>query len=309
MSGHYRGFGLTIRSDLPLDGFAPAEAGPPDVEIMLGDQARAAVEATGVAPMDMAVPPGGGWCLRVPEVCDYLMRRGAEIHLSPAPGAEVGHVALYLIGSAMGMILHQRGLHPLHAATIAVEGTAIAFVGDQGAGKSTLAVTMAAAGHAVLGDDVIVVREEAGGFSVAPGATQFKLWRETVEALGLAPGPSVANRLEKFYVANEGAKGAAPCPLGAIVELRRGPAESGFAPARAAQFEALDLVARHTYRPAYVGLLDRQEAHFRQCAALIGNVPVWRLSRPGGLDRLEDTRRWLEANWSVLCANPPKRGD
>ncbi|MEM7177277.1 MAG: hypothetical protein AAF503_06205, partial [Pseudomonadota bacterium] len=54
MSTFYQGFGLRFRSDLRLSGLARAAQGPVDVRILVGTRARDAVEATGVAPMDLA---------------------------------------------------------------------------------------------------------------------------------------------------------------------------------------------------------------------------------------------------------------
>ncbi|MEM8840274.1 MAG: hypothetical protein AAGD47_00715 [Pseudomonadota bacterium] len=300
MSTFYQGFGLRFRSDLRLSGLARAAQGPVDLRILVGTRARDAVEATGVAPMDLAGASPGCWCFRVPDLCDYLICRGEEIHLSPLPGAQDPHVALYLMGSALGMILHQRGLFALHAATVALGDTAIAFVGDQGAGKSTLAMEMALAGHRVLGDDVVVVSHGAGRLMAEPGVTQFKLWYESIDALDLTPGPGVANRIAKFYVDNPSMEPVGPHPLGAIVELARGPAESEITAARIGRFDALDLVARHTYRPAYIDLLDRRAAHFTQSAALVSDLAIWRLTRPEGLAHLAATRAWLVENWPIL---------
>lgn len=296
----YQAFGLRLASDLPLDGFAAAPAGPAEVTIETDDLARQAVEAGGAEPMRLAAAGPTGWCFRVPEVGDYLIRSGSEIHISPLPGVPAGHIMLFLAGSALGMILHQRGLHSLHAATVAIEGAAIAFVGNQGAGKSTLAATMAGAGHRVLGDDVMVLRPEGAGIIVHPGAAQFKLWQETVEALEIAPGAQIANRLAKYYVGNPGEQDTTPTRLGAVVELLRGPQNSDFDLERVPLLPAIDLATRHGYRAEWVALLGTQRQQFEHCAALTARIPVWRLTRPEGLGHLTATRLWLERHWDTM---------
>ena len=292
----YRGFGLTFASDLPLEGFGPG-AGVHDVEIIVGDQAREAIDAADVPAMSMS-RIGHDFGFRVPGVCDYLIKGGEEIQLSPAPMAVRAHLALYLAGTAMGMILHRRGIHALHAATIALEGAAIAFVGDQGAGKSTLASALALRGHGVLGDDMIAVHAGESGVAALTGAVEFKLWRETLAHLGLEPGAAIANRMDKFFAPAPGAI-VESAPLSAIVVL--GPLAGGETAAeRVGELAALDLISQHTYRAEYVPLLDRQAAHFTQCAALACRVPVWRLRRPEGLRHLDDTCAWLERSWADL---------
>ncbi|MEG8053162.1 hypothetical protein QP185_07710 [Sphingomonas aerolata] len=53
----------------------------------------------------------------------------------------------YLLGTALGALLHQRALLPLHCNAIVHDGKAFLFCGDSGAGKSTLAAVFEARGY------------------------------------------------------------------------------------------------------------------------------------------------------------------
>src|SRR5712691_6556991 len=44
----------------------------------------------------------------------------------------------YLLGQALSFALIKQGFDPLHATTIAIDGAAVAFLGDSGYGKSSL---------------------------------------------------------------------------------------------------------------------------------------------------------------------------
>ncbi|MEM7507960.1 MAG: hypothetical protein AAF415_14575 [Pseudomonadota bacterium] len=298
MTHDLRAFGLNIRSDMPIEGFMPGHGAPPDVAILLGDQANAQVVEGGTPFWQMRPAPAGGWVFRAEDLGDYWIREGREIHLSPAPGAEPAHLQLFLIGSALGMLLHQRGQLALHSATCAIEDRAIAFVGAQQAGKSTHAATMAGAGHAVLGDDTMPVWLGEPPH-VWPGAMRLKLWRETLEALALEPGAQVSNRLAKHFSTNpRGAEDKAH-PLGAVVLLDY--AEGPVAAEPIAPLPAIDLIAEHSFRPEYVPLLDRQQEHFKACATLANAVPVWRLTRPRDLARRDETVAYLQSHWRRLC--------
>lgn len=71
-----------------------------------------------------------------------------------------------LLTLALMEILRARGLHPLHAATLAGPGGGIVVCGPSGAGKSTLALALATAGLDYLGDDLALLRPRPGGVEV-----------------------------------------------------------------------------------------------------------------------------------------------
>ena len=73
------------------------------------------------------------------------------------------NIRLYLLGSAMGVLLHQRGLLPLHANAVEIDGKAFAFMGASGSGKSTLAAWFHDHGYRIIADDVCAVRFETEG--------------------------------------------------------------------------------------------------------------------------------------------------
>lgn len=325
MTRFYRGFGLVFASDFPLAGFAET-TGPADVTIRTGDAAgaawRAACDAAGTDPAasgSAATDPEGdparipsddpqrGCVLHIAQTCTYWIASRSAIHISPAPGAPQGHVMLFLAGSAIGMILHLRGIHTLHAATMARDGAAIAFAGDRGAGKSTLAAEMArpepggtrTGKTRVLGDDVIALESTPTAIRAHPGAAVFKLWRDTLDHFGIAGEESVMNRTEKFFTPSPQPAGE-PIPLGAVVLIERG--GDAIEARRLPPAAAIDAISRHGYRPEFVEFLGRREAHFRQSASVAARLPVWRLTRPEGLEHLAATRRWLETRWTDLTA-------
>jgi hypothetical protein len=169
----YRGYGLSLVSELELPEFLPTPAvDDPDIRIRLDAVVEAA--QAGNTKMDNDNAEGefiaagqGGHLLRIPGVAVYQVTGGREIRIAVEPGADPGLVRLFTIGSAMGMALHQRGVMVLHGATIARGGVggrvARIIVGDSGAGKSTLAARLGRAGCAVLGDDTMALWSAPAG--------------------------------------------------------------------------------------------------------------------------------------------------
>lgn len=170
-------FGLTIASDLPLPGLVPAaEQAPVDVWIRRG---RLGEEA------DLVVSEAGS----------FAVRNGREIIVDAPDDMPERNVRLYLLGSAMGLLLHQRGLFPLHANAVAVGGRAIAVAGASGAGKSTLAAWFSRQGLDLIGDDVVALKPTPEGMIAMPGPPRVRLWRQSLDRFGLG-----SEGLEQSYV-------------------------------------------------------------------------------------------------------------
>jgi hypothetical protein len=87
-----------------------------------------------------------------------LTCRGSEVHFRAVPGWRRA-VAFLLLHRLMG--LRPEALF-FHAASIGVGGRGALLVGPKGAGKSTLALALAAAGHELLGDETACYLPAAG---------------------------------------------------------------------------------------------------------------------------------------------------
>src|SRR5262249_20309363 len=107
--------------------------------------------------------------LDFPDAGRFLVRNGNEILIEPASSSD-SEIGVYLLGTAFGVLCHQRGIPPLHASAIDVADGCVAFVGETGAGKSTLVAALAARGHEVIADDVCFLRlGDKGEVQVWPG--------------------------------------------------------------------------------------------------------------------------------------------
>jgi len=71
------------------------------------------------------------------------------------PGLPPGFLLSYLLSAVTGL---QRDVLFVHAASVGIHGTAALLMGHGGAGKTTLSLTLAARGHAFLGDNQACIR-------------------------------------------------------------------------------------------------------------------------------------------------------
>ncbi|MFN3389610.1 MAG: hypothetical protein ACK40O_11835 [Allosphingosinicella sp.] len=290
----YSIFGLTVRSEIAFDGLPPAgEKAVPDVEIR-----RGAIVAAEDRPGYRETPHGT--LLTVPGTGRYLISGGREIVAEAAEGGSERNLRLYLLGSAIGALLHQRGLLPLHANAIEIGGRAFAFSGHSGAGKSTMAAWFHDRGHRILTDDVCVIATTPDGRALAyPGIPRLRLWREAVEASGRKAEEydRSFDGMDKFDVPTRMEERRDPLELGGVYLLRR--AEDG---AQAGRIEriagagAVETLISNTYRGGYLRTIGRTGEHFHACLGIARAVPVFRVERLWGFDRFEEQARMLESH-------------
>src|SRR5262249_26444417 len=115
----------------------------------------------------------------------FLVRSGKEIIVESAPASDDGEIRAYLLGTAFGILCHQRRIMPLHASAIDVPSGLITFVGGSGAGKSTLVAALAQHGYQVASDDVCFLQlDDKSEVEAWPGIARIRLWSAAMHALG-----------------------------------------------------------------------------------------------------------------------------
>jgi len=278
-------YDLTIHSAFPLPGVVSAPAGEADVTIERGAIDWAGVEAD-VSGRRLRAQ-GEAIAIYWPEG-GFLLRAGRQLIVDPIPGVHEAQVALFILGAAMGLLLHQRGLMALHASAVAIDGRGVVFIGPKGWGKSTLAVTLADLGHAVLTDDIAAIVMQSGGPVIVPGAPQIKLWPDTLTALGRRPEdyerlyPGIEKRLLRLAEPSN----HEAVPLSTVFCLDGG-ARLSIEPL--SKTDALQRVMSHWYGARYGrGVIESigLPIHLRQCAELVRQTPCLELRRPPSLGTL-----------------------
>jgi hypothetical protein len=94
------------------------------------------------------------------------------IHRDPSGRSEL--LPVLLAGTASAVLLTLRGATVLHASAVSVDGVALAFVGQSGRGKTTVAALMCLEGAQLVTDDVLAV-EVGSPATCIGGATALRL--------------------------------------------------------------------------------------------------------------------------------------
>ncbi len=108
---------------------------------------------------------------------------GAEVWATwPAP-MTLADAAVYLVGPVLGYVLRRRGVLSLHASAVVIGDRAVAFCGEAGAGKSTLAATFASAGYPVVTDDVLALGGVESIPVAQPAGDHLRVWDDSAAFL------------------------------------------------------------------------------------------------------------------------------
>jgi hypothetical protein len=238
-------------------------------------------------------------------VAHYLVEDGNRISVEPAEGATLEKIRLFLLGSAMGALLYQRGLFPLHGSAIETPWGAMIFVGPQGVGKSTLGSQFHRKGYKVLSDDVCAVTTAASvGASVMevlPALAHFRLCTDAFERLGV-PESGIFH-VDKFVVPLGEGYCSHPVPLKAIHVL--GNQESGdpiFEVLRG--FDRVKYLLENLYRPEYLERQSTQSDLMRMAGAIAQQSAVIKVTRRRDTALIPATVDFLESAWEETFGPP-----
>jgi hypothetical protein len=279
----YSVFGLIIDSCIPLPAPIAADrtdGASADVVVSYGDTPDQLADPRVVGVRYQAGP--GEFLLRVDSVARYHVREGRHIIVQPDSGADEEEILIFLMGSAMGALLHQRSILVLHAGAIAVNGKSVIFSGYSGVGKSTLAAGFRKRGYAFLADDVCAVGAVDGKPAIVPGFPRLKLWADVLKKLDREKDDLRSVRwtkgLEKYFLPVEPVH-KDPVSLKSVFILTTTNTDRMEITALKGG-EKVEPIINNTYRLRFLEGLGGKKDHFKQCAAVAAHTHVYKVVRP-----------------------------
>lgn len=289
----YEMFGLAVQSDIEMPQMRAARADGTDLVIRRTRIDHPLRNAAGAVSEFTPDQQYLGW----ETVGGFQIVNESLIEVDPNTGVSDFLVALPLLGSVMATLLQRRGLLVLHASAASVNGQGIGLLGDKGAGKSTTAGAIVAAGHALLSDDVVAL-DFSDGIKIIPAYSQLKLWEAAADGIGLA-GLERQERLHpsidksQFNLTHGFCNEAVP--LANLYVLRRGENAAILPLAPQAGLEAL---MRFSYmgRFGQAGFGGSIGAYFRRSAELANAGRVRILQVPNGVENIPHAIAAIEAD-------------
>ena len=238
--------------------------------------------------------PDGTTYLRWSGLFEFLIAPdGRTIRYHRLKGASRESFTVYLLGQVLSFVLLAFHIESLHGSIVIVDGQAIAFVGDCGEGKSTLAAAFVARGYPMLTDDLIVAEERERRWVVHPGIPRVKLFPSVARRVlpkqrGSAPMHNQTAKLVLPLAPSQAADRIVP--LKAIYVLSRpGRGAARLAP-RVEPLAGITAFREITRAAFNLVIVERPRlaSHFRFATRLAARVPVRRLTYARHLATLPD---------------------
>jgi hypothetical protein len=193
---------MPIESTLPLPELSSLECPEPEFIFVLDSSQRCRWEgcewlhtwyASDNTPWLLLGRRGDNYLLRFPDLADFVVPKDArEIFCCPEPDIPSDTIRHLLLDQVIPLVLSKQGRLVLHGSAVLIPHGAVAFLGETGQGKSTLASSFSAKGSPVLTDDCLLVKEEDGQLLAIPSYPSLRLWPETADAL-LGPEKQLAD--------------------------------------------------------------------------------------------------------------------
>jgi len=290
----YRAYGLSIHTDLicPELPRHPHPIHDPDVTITLLPRQ----EDTYYLLADCRCEVQPDCCqVDVAGVARYRVEEGQRILIQPVPDASPEKVRLFLLGSAMGALLYQRGLLPLHGSAVMSQWGGVVFVGPQGSGKSTLAAEFHRRGYKLLSDDVCAIESTPKGLRILPALAQLRLRADAYQQTG--PPPEAYFDVDKFAVPMGEKYCSQPAPLRAIHIL----SDEGAEYPRFEIVRGLDRVRclfENLYRPHFLVGQRTQNDLVRLAGQIAQRATLATVTRRRDTTATADLVRFLEFTWT-----------
>jgi hypothetical protein len=302
----YALYGLRIRSDIKLTLDDVPLEGSADVEVFEGSWQQFADIAAQVE-LDHAdwihhhELTDGRSFIRYDGLFEFVVASsGTQVFYRFLSDVSKESFQTYVLGRVFSFALVKMGYEPLHAATVVVDGKAVAFLGASTFGKSSLAACFVVSGFPLLTDDTLRLEERDGLYVAFPGPPRLRLLPKIARLyLGGTSNGVVMNPREKnarapklIFCLSRSQSHAQVAPLSAIYVVtapRKVHRKQRIAISSLTPLQALMNVVSFTHNDGLTGS-DRLTRQLEAARRLIESVTIRSLSYPRILASLDEVK-------------------
>ena len=287
---HYSIYGLHIASEIECPELCMEELDSVEACVHIYSTSQNRTGNFASVPDIQAIP--NGIQIDVPGVARYQILDGSEIVIERDSQAADETVRLFLLGSAFGAILHQRGMLPIHGSAVAHPYGAAIISAPRGYGKSTLAAALALRGFPLMADDMCAISTTEDDVWLYPAYPRVNLLQDAVTLLNLQSPVSgekakLSGRIPPKYSIAQLPFFPTAQRLTAIYTLSIG-ATSDIHLRLLHGYSCISELTGNTYRVQYARYLGTERTHLKQVTQLAKQVRVVQVIRPDDIGCLEE---------------------
>jgi len=188
----YQIFNLLVESNIPLPELTEVETGSASITFQLSTQAQELVNLdwyhhwrqTNGELVFSAAKFGKDYFLRFHALADFQISSDCN-KIRCYPCADVNHESVrhLLINQVIPRVISHNGRIVLHASAVSIKQSTIAFLGDSGWGKSTIAAFFHTQGYPLLTDDSLLIEQKNNEIVGLPSYIGARLWADSIGAV------------------------------------------------------------------------------------------------------------------------------
>lgn len=278
MNHSYMIFGYCVNSEFELDAFS-SSFDQPEIDIVKGQvpyfsQDRNEADLYSEIDKDLIA-------FFIPEIGSFEIKNGNLVTVQATETATPQEIALFILGSAFGFLMHQKKVFPLHGSTVDLGSCCITLVGHSGAGKSSLASGFVERGYKLLTDDVSRIECIDDIYYVYPSYPSQKIWEDGIVQFSMSHDPNhrVLNHLNKFHIRSLERFSDNLKPLVGIYEILPTNVDVPILE-QLEKSSAINALITHSYLQEIISRKADLVEHLHFCLSLCCSVPVFKLLRP-----------------------------
>lgn len=229
---------------------------------------------------------------QIENVASYKIQDGAEVYVCPHAISDPDSIQLFLNGSVLGAVLHQRGIMPFHGSSFIFKDRGVLICGNSGVGKSSVVAAFCQDGSRLVNDDITPICFDKEHVMMIPLSTKVKLWDDAISLLQLdrTDLKKIRPSLSKYYVSGFTRQEEKQPLLHTFIVLRTHN-QNNFEIIRPQGIERFNCLRRNIYRKVYLkGMPQTEKKYFGQLLTAANLLDVVVVSRPRTSNALETMR-------------------
>lgn len=230
--------------------------------------------------------------LYIDNIAVYKICNGSDVFINTHTNSNDLSVELFLNGSVLGAILHQRGIMPFHGSSFVFRNQGVLICGSSGVGKSSVVSAFCQDEGRLVNDDITPICFDKEHIMMMPLSTKVKLWDDAISLLQLDKTDlkKIRPSLNKYYVSGFARQEEKQPLLHTFIVLRTHN-QNNFEIKRPKGIERFNCLRRNIYRKVYLrGMPQTEKKYFGQLLTAANLLDVVVVFRPQTSNALETMR-------------------